>query len=57
MNKGIVGYIGIAIIGIGFIMMAASDASQSQAAPILKAILGIIFIILGIKRAVGELRK
>lgn len=55
--KKIIGYIATVIIGIGFIMMAVSDTLHNQIASILQAILGVIFIILGIKKVIEELKK
>lgn len=54
--KKIVGYIATIIIGIGFIIMAISDILHSEIASILQSILGLIFIVLGIKKVL-ELRK
>lgn len=54
--KKIVGYIVTIVIGIGFIIMSISDTLHNEIAFILQAILGLIFIILGIKKVI-ELRK
>lgn len=54
--KKIVGYIATVVIGIGFIIMAISDTLHNEIASILQAILGLIFIILGIKKVI-ELRR
>lgn len=54
--KKIVGYIVTIVIGIGFIIMSISDTLHNEIASILQAILGLIFIILGIKKVI-ELRK
>lgn len=54
--KRIVGYIATVVIGIGFIIMAISDALHNEISSILQAILGLLFIILGIKKVI-ELRR
>lgn len=54
--KKIVGYIASVVIGIGFIIMSISNTLHNDIASILQAILGLIFIILGIKKVI-ELRK
>lgn len=50
--KRIVGYIATVVIGIGFIIMAISDALHNEISSILQAILGLLFIILGIKKVI-----
>lgn len=52
-----VGYIATVVIGIGFIIMAISNILHSEIASILQAILGLIFIILGIKKVIELQRK
>ncbi len=54
--KRIIGYIASVIIGIGFIIMAISDTLHNEIASVLQAILGVIFIIIGIKKVI-ELQK
>lgn len=54
--KRIVGYIATVVIGIGFIIMAISDTLHNEISSILQAILGLLFIILGIKKVI-ELRR
>lgn len=50
--KRIVGYIATVVIGIGFIIMAVSDTLHNEISSILQAILGLLFIILGIKKVI-----
>ncbi len=54
--KKIIGYIASVIIGIGFIIMAISDTLHNNIASVLQVILGVIFIIVGIKKVI-ELQK
>lgn len=50
MNRKVVGYIGVIIIGVGFILMAAGNTLQSESASILQAMLGAVFIVVAIKK-------
>lgn len=56
-QKKTIGYIAAVIIGIGFIIMAVSDTLHNQYASIIQAILGVIFIIFGIKKIIEEQKK
>lgn len=57
MNNKIIGYAAAIIIGIGFIMMAASNTLNSEVASVLQAVLGAVFIVAGIIKIVSELKR
>lgn len=45
MNIKIIGYIGVIIIGIGFIIMGESDIFHNDIASVFQIISGVIFIV------------
>lgn len=57
MNRKIIGYIGTAIIGVGFIMMAASNTLKSEVASVLQTILGVVFIVASVIKIIYECKK
>lgn len=57
LNRKVVGYIGVIIIGVGFILMAAGNTLHSEMASVLQAVLGVVFIVAAIKKICSEKRK
>lgn len=57
MNRKVLGYIGVIIIGVGFILMAAANTLHSEIASVLQAVLGVVFIVAAIKKIWSEQRK
>lgn len=56
-KKKIVGYSATLVIGVGFIIMAISDTLHNEIISILQVILGLIFILLGIKKIIDLQKK
>ncbi|MDD3369092.1 MAG: hypothetical protein PHP50_09445 [Lachnospiraceae bacterium] len=50
MNRKVLGYIGVIIIGVGFILMAAANTLHSEIVSVLQAVLGVVFIVAAIKK-------
>lgn len=57
MNRKVVRYIGVIVIGVGFILMAAGNTLHSEIASALQAVLGVVFIVAAIKKIWSEKRK
>lgn len=56
MNK-VIGYIATIIIGVGFIIMAASNTLHSETASVIQAVLGAFFIAIAIIKIISEPKK
>ena len=57
MKRKVLGYIGVIGIGIGFIMMAASNIFHSELASALQAVCGALFIVAALKMIISEYRE
>ena len=57
MNKKLISYIGIILIGIGFVMMALGNVLGNEIATVSQAVCGVLFIIVGTAKCVSETKK
>ncbi|MCM1468082.1 MAG: hypothetical protein NC086_08035 [Alistipes sp.] len=57
MKQKIIEYIAAAIIGVGFILMAVSNALQNETASALQGILGAVFIAAAMIKIISEYKK